>query len=77
MKNFFARVVNDAHVPIALLVFLVTTVYHFWTGRDLGASYTNSLYAFYAFLTGHAAAYQVWPDKTDGQPPAGGNNGGQ
>jgi hypothetical protein len=62
VKTLLSRLTNDAHVPIALLVFLVTSVYHFHTGTDLGANYTNSLYAFYGFLAGHAAVYQFRPD---------------
>jgi hypothetical protein len=65
MKNLLDKLTNDAHVPIALFVFVVTSAYHFHTGKDLGANYTSSLYAFYGFLGGHALVYQKWPDKTD------------
>ncbi len=45
---------KDAHIPIALLVFAVTTGYHFTTHIDLGANYANTIYATYGFLGGHA-----------------------
>ncbi len=57
LKNFsydkFLSDFADYHIPVGLLVFGITTVYHFHTGKDLGVNYTNSLYAFYGFLAGH------------------------
>jgi hypothetical protein len=64
-KPLLPKIVNDGHVPIALIVFTVTTAFHFVSGKDLGSGYVSSLYAFYAFLAGHAAAYQKWPDAGD------------
>lgn len=55
---------KDAHIPIGLLVFGITTAYHFKTHLDLGPQYCNSIYALYAFLTGHAWANR---DTTPGQ----------
>lgn len=52
IKNILSTV--SLQVPIALIVFGATSAYHFHTGRDLGVNYTNSLYALYAFLAGHA-----------------------
>ena len=66
IKAALAKITNDMHVPIAIGVFIITTAYHFYSGKDLGSGYVSSLYAFYAFLAGHAAAYQKWPDKDDG-----------
>ena len=63
VKSILAKFTNDLHVPIAMLVFAVTTGYHFYTHLDLGSGYVSSLYALYGFLAGHAAAYQKWPDK--------------
>ena len=68
IKTVLAKFTNDLHVPIALLVFAVTTVYHFHSGKDLGSGYVSSLYALYGFLGGHFAASQVWPDKSQGDP---------
>jgi hypothetical protein len=63
VKSFLSKMTNDSHVPVALLVFTVTTVYHFHTGKDLGANYVSGLYAFYGFLGAHFGCSQVWPDK--------------
>lgn len=63
IKNLLDKLTNDSHVPIALIVFITTSVYHFHTGKDLGTNYTNSIYALYGFLGGHAAIYQKWPDQ--------------
>lgn len=65
MKSILAKFTNDMHVPIALVVFAVTTFYHFHTGKDLGSGYVSSLYAFYSFLAGHFGFSQKWPDKPD------------
>jgi hypothetical protein len=65
LKGFLDKLTNDAHVPIALFVFVVTSAYHFHTGKDLGSGYVSSLYAFYGFLGGHALVYQKWPDASN------------
>lgn len=52
-SNVLDKLKNDFHIPIALLVFIVTTIVHVWTKADLGANYVSSLYALYAFLAGH------------------------
>ena len=62
--GFLEKLTNDCHIPIALFVFITTSVFHFYKHVDLGANYTNSIYALYGFLTGHAAVYQKWPDGT-------------
>ena len=54
---------KDAHIPIGLLVFVTTTVYHFKTHIDLGPQYCNSIYALYGFLAGHA-----FVNRNNGQP---------
>lgn len=66
------KIVNDFHIPVALLVFAATTAYHFYTHLDLGQNYVDSIKFFYLFLAGHAAAYQKWPDQdqSDSHPPA-------
>ncbi len=63
-KNLLAKFTNDMHVPIALTVFTVTSVYTY-LGHDLPPGYVSSLYAFYGFLGGHAAIYQFKPDSPD------------
>jgi hypothetical protein len=66
LQGFLDKLTNDAHVPIALFVFIVTFAYCAHTGKDIPPGFVSSLYAFYAFLGGHAAVYQKWPDA----PPA-------
>jgi hypothetical protein len=68
IKSILDKFVNDFHVPIALLVFAVTTGFHFWKHVDLGTNYVNSLYAFYGFLGAHFGCSQKWPDKPSGDP---------
>lgn len=53
-STMLEKLKNDFHIPIALLIFAVTTTVHVWTKKDLGPQYVNSLYAAYAFLGGHA-----------------------
>ncbi len=62
VQAFLDKLTNDAHVPIALAVFITTSTYCFHTGKDLLPGYVSSLYAFYGFLGGHALVYQKWPD---------------
>lgn len=61
--SVLAKLKTDFHIPIALLVFAITTAYHFKTRIDLGQNYTNSIWALYAFLGGHAFFNR------GGQPP--------
>lgn len=67
IKSVLDKFVNDMHVPIALGVFIATSTYHFYTGKDLGSQYVSSLYAFYGFLAGHFGFSQKWPDKPGDQ----------
>jgi hypothetical protein len=62
MKTFLDNLTNDAHIPIALVVFGSTFFYCAKTGKDLLPGFVSSLYAFYGFLGGHALVYQKWPD---------------
>jgi hypothetical protein len=63
---------KDYHIPVALLVFGVTSAYHFHTGKDLGTNYINSLYAFYGFLAGHGISQRFGHDP-DATSPGGGD----
>lgn len=65
------RLKNDFHVPVGLAVFATTTIYHFHTHLDLGPNYTNSIYALYAFLGGHALGQMKWGGATDAAPTDG------
>ena len=69
LKSLLDKFVNDFHVPIALVVFIATSIFHFKTGKDLGSGYVSSLYAFYGFLGAHFTSSQVWPDKPQGTQP--------
>jgi len=69
LKNFLDKLTNDAHIPIALFVFIVTFTYVWKTGKDIPPGFVSSLYAFYGFLGGHALVYQKWPDAAT-PPPA-------
>ena len=66
LNSILEKFTNDLHVPIALAVFVVTSIFHFKTGKDLGSGYVSSLYAFYSFLAGHFGFSQKWPDKDQG-----------
>jgi hypothetical protein len=66
VKSVLDKFMNDMHVPIALVVFTATSVFHFYSGKDLGSQYVSSLYAFYGFLAGHFGLSQKWPDKPQG-----------
>jgi hypothetical protein len=54
ISAFLEKMNADFHIPVALLIFGTTTIYHFKTHLDLGSQYVNSIYALYAFLGGHA-----------------------
>ena len=54
--------VNKFHIAIASGTQASILYYHFKTGKDLGSGVTNTVYAFYVFLAGHALTYQKWPD---------------
>jgi hypothetical protein len=60
LTGILDRLKNDFHIPVGLGVFGVTSVFHFWTGKDLGPQYVNSIYALYAFLGGHALGQMKW-----------------
>lgn len=70
LSNVLDKLKNDFHIPIAVLVFAVTTSVHVATKRDLGPQYVNSLYALYAFLGGHAAT-GAWKDVKGGSDDSG------
>ena len=83
LSNMLDKLKNDFHIPIAVLVFAVTTSVHVATKRDLGPQYVNSIYAMYLFLGGHAGT-QAWKDVklngdsndssgTSGSPPSTGS----
>lgn len=64
-------VINKFHIALATVCQTAIIVFHFKTGHDVGSGVQGTVYAFYAFLGGHALTYQKWPDPT--VPPAGDN----
>lgn len=60
--KLFDTIINKFHIVLGTIAQGAVIFYHFKTGKDLGPGVVNSLYAFYAFLLGHAGVYQKWPD---------------
>jgi hypothetical protein len=56
----FDRLKNDFHVPVALLVFGLTSAYTMHTGKDLQPNYVTSINFMYLFLGGHALIQTKW-----------------
>ena len=70
LNNFITKVKSDGHVPVALLVFAITTIITTITKRDLGPGYVNSIYAFYGFLAGDKFVQNKYqPDDTTQDNP--------
>lgn len=65
LKDIVEKIKSDGHMPVALFVFVVTTVIHVATKRDLGANYVSSLYAFYGFLAGHKFVQGKYEDQPE------------
>lgn len=58
-------IINKGHFILAAICQASLHVYSWKTGHDIGSGLQNTVYAFYAFLAGHALTYQKYPD-----PPA-------
>lgn len=63
MNAMLDALVNKFHIILGSLAQGAIIVYHFKTGHDIGTGVTNTVYAYYAFLAGHAFTYQKYPDK--------------
>ncbi|MGH9637879.1 MAG: hypothetical protein ACRD72_23835 [Candidatus Angelobacter sp.] len=61
--------INKFHIILGAIAQGTVFFYSFRTGHDIGAGVQNSLYAYYAFLLGHAATYQKWPDSENPDNP--------
>ena len=59
--------VNKFHIVLGSLAQGAIIIFHFKTGHDIGTGVTNTVYAYYAFLAGHALTYQKYPDKDQQQ----------
>lgn len=74
VTSILNRLTNYSHTAIGTCYAAGACLYHFKTGHDLGSGFVTFSGYFYAFLLGHAAAYQKWPD-SDGEgkemPPGG------
>jgi hypothetical protein len=57
------KVTNYSHTVIGTAYAVAAITYHFKTGKDLGSGFVTFSGYFYAFLAGHFAASQKWPDK--------------
>ncbi len=64
-KSVWDTIINKLHVVLGCVVQTSVIVYHFKTHNDIGPGVTNTIFAFYAFLLGHAGVYQWKPDKDE------------
>lgn len=60
--------INKFHIILATGSHAAILAYHFKTGHDIGSGIQNTIYAYYAFLGGHALTYQKYPDQTGANP---------
>ncbi len=61
--------INKFHIVLGTVCQAAILVYHFHTGHDIGSGVQGTVYAFYAFLAGHAFTYQKYPDTDIPEPP--------
>lgn len=61
-SGFLDTLINKFHIVLGTTAQAAIIVYHFKTGKDVGPGVVNTVYAFYAFLAGHALTYQRYPD---------------
>ena len=54
--------INKFHIILGSTTQAAILTYHFKTGKPLDSGVVNTVYAFYAFLAGHALTYQKYPD---------------
>lgn len=64
-SGFLDTIINKFHIVLGTVAQGAIIVYHFKTGKDVGPGVVNTIYAFYAFLAGHALTYQKYPDTQD------------
>ena len=62
-------VINKFHIILGAVAQAAIFFYHFKTGHDIGPGVQNTVYAYYAFLLGHAGVYQKWPDSDAAPAP--------
>jgi hypothetical protein len=66
-QKILDRLTNYSHTAIGSLYAMSALAYHVKTHNDLGSNFVAFSGTFYAFLLGHAAVYQKWPDKDNPQ----------
>jgi hypothetical protein len=62
LSGILDTLINKFHIVLGSVTQGAIIVYHFKTGKDVGPGVVNTVYAFYAFLAGHALTYQRYPD---------------
>jgi hypothetical protein len=62
LNKILDTLINKFHIVLGTACQGAIVIYHFKTGHDLGPGVVNTVYAFYAFLAGHAFTYQKYPD---------------
>jgi hypothetical protein len=62
-QKYLDTFINKFHLVLGSGAQAALLAYHFHTGHDIGSGVTNTVYAYYAFLGGHALTYQLHPDK--------------
>ena len=66
LQPILDKITNYSHTAIGTVYASVVLGYSLITKHPLDPAFVEFSKWFYAFLLGHAAAYQKWPDK-DGQ----------
>jgi hypothetical protein len=61
-QKILDTLINKFHIILATGSHAAVLAYHFKTGHDVGSGVQNTIYAYYAFLGGHALTYQKYPD---------------
>ena len=65
LDKIFDLLINKFHIILGTGCEAAILFYHFHTGHDIGSGVQGTVYAFYAFLAGHAFTYQKYPDHDD------------
>jgi hypothetical protein len=63
LSSVLDTLINKFHIVLGSAAQFAIIAYHFKTGKDVGPGVVNTVYAYYAFLAGHAFTYQRYPDK--------------
>jgi len=61
-QSILDTLINKFHIVLGTACQAAIFIYHFKTGHDIGTGVQNTVYAYYAFLAGHAFTYQRYPD---------------